>query len=167
MSNNPANSYQIESFAHSPHIIPGASQQAAGVMSAADKAKLDSLAPGSGLNEIVLRQPGLPPSGNTIQVSVTLLDPNGNPLAEAAFASVESFAQVNGRGAITTVSGTEIMNTGAPAGKLSSAIIRAQNDGTFQFTITDLHGSGDTVVVRVMIDDNAVPAFIELFWPGL
>lgn len=40
--------YKINEFAHEPHIFPAASETADGMMSAADKTKLDGIAPGSG-----------------------------------------------------------------------------------------------------------------------
>ncbi len=47
MSNNPLNSYQIDSFAHQPHIIPAATPKNAGAMSATQAAQLAALAGGS------------------------------------------------------------------------------------------------------------------------
>lgn len=41
--------YRIEEFEHRPHIIPDATSTSAGVMSAADKAKLDSIIPATGV----------------------------------------------------------------------------------------------------------------------
>jgi len=41
-----ADSYLIDNFSHLPHTIPAATESSAGVLSAADKAKLDSLNPG-------------------------------------------------------------------------------------------------------------------------
>lgn len=40
--------YKLDEFLHAPHIFPAASQQKDGMLSAADKAKLDGIAPGSG-----------------------------------------------------------------------------------------------------------------------
>jgi hypothetical protein len=44
-----AGGIRIDNFLHFPHIIPDATQTSDGLMSAADKAKLDALAPGGGV----------------------------------------------------------------------------------------------------------------------
>lgn len=40
--------YKILDFEHEPHVFPAASDDADGMMSAADKTKLDGIAPGGG-----------------------------------------------------------------------------------------------------------------------
>lgn len=48
MPNDPSNSVTIDGLDHWPHTIPQATDSSAGVMSAADKTKLDGIAPGGG-----------------------------------------------------------------------------------------------------------------------
>lgn len=49
--------YRIANFDHFPHDVPDATELAAGVMSVADKIKLDSLSPGSGTNALAYALP--------------------------------------------------------------------------------------------------------------
>jgi len=48
MANDPANAVTIDGLDHWPHVIPQATEVSAGVMSAADKLKLDQISPGGG-----------------------------------------------------------------------------------------------------------------------
>lgn len=62
MANDPANSVTIDGLDHWPHTIPQATEVSAGVMSAADKHKLDGLTPGGGGATVYATNADLPPT---------------------------------------------------------------------------------------------------------
>lgn len=63
-SYDPANDYKIEEFEHHPHIIPSATTTIAGVMSAADKVKLDGIPVGG--DNILLNVPAAVAVGDVL-----------------------------------------------------------------------------------------------------
>ncbi len=121
---------------------PATSTQA-GEMSAADKAKLDSLGV---FNQISLTAGAQ--VGNSITVTGAVLDSAGNPVTAAGQVVVETFADTATAGNISTTVGSQQMNTGVPAGKLSSAVISTVN-GNFVVDIEGSIGGNDFILVRV------------------
>lgn len=89
--------YEIDNFNHSPHTIPDATPGASGVMSPADKVKLDSLSPGGGNVRI------------TFQVTLALLQSAGAvkstaiPLAPALPAGARFVSLIIGEGNFTAL----------------------------------------------------------------
>jgi len=90
----------------------------------------------------------------TIEVDCQLIDVFGRNDQQAIPVLIETFAPSVGKGQITTVSGTEQMNTGAPAGQTSAAVIVTNADGTFSFSVAD--SSAEKVLVRVTRQGSSV-----------
>lgn len=135
-----------------------------GLLSAQDKEKLDGLSPGGGVNSIALQ--GNTQVGAEIVVDGQLLDDTGGRLNESLPVVVDTFALFDATGEISDVTiGTEQMNTGAPAGKLSTAVIIAHSGlslpGQFRFGVTST--SAGHVLVRATVD-GAIVAQINLLF---
>lgn len=134
----------------------------AGLMSAQDKEKLDGLSPSTPPTQIAMAPQ--PQSGSSITVDCQIRNADG-PIAISEEVVIESLAGATLQGAITTVTGTEQMNTGAPSGQLSSAVIVSLPDGTFSFSISDSQIT-DFVLVRATCDAGLVGQ-VNLAFHGL
>lgn len=91
-----------------------------------------------------------------IRVDGAVLDADGNAVATAVEVTVETFAQQNTSGTITTNTGTQRMNTGVPAGKLSSAVILTTAGGIFAFTVETLGAGNEDILARVTTNNGVV-----------
>lgn len=95
-------------------------------------------------------------AGGVLAFSGQLFDGNANAITSQPLISIRTLAKTATEGAITVKSGTEILNTGVPAGVSSQAIIRVNADGTFAITIAD--GTSGDVVYCEVIASGVLPA---------
>lgn len=93
-------------------------------------------------------------AGNAIVVTGQLVDLKGNNLSSSLAVLVETSAPTAIKGQITTTVGTEVMNTGAPLGKQSAAVITATGAGAFAFSVAD--DAAEPVLVRASVNGAVV-----------
>lgn len=103
--------YTIENFQHSPHVIPDATEESAGVMSAADKRKLDSLSPGGGtLRFTYTIKPG---DGNQFTVTLPFVPPASPYGAWAQGYAVSDFVTYYVPGGLRGPTSVQVITSGA------------------------------------------------------